>query len=1086
MRVAVLGPLSLTDGADQQIEVGGPRLRMLLVRLALEANRIVPTEALIDGLWGTQPPVDATNALQSLVSRLRKTGLAKRIESYPAGYSLAATEVDADTFERLAAEGSRLLKQNDVVRAAEVLTRALDLWRGPALVDVADAPFAAAAVARLAELRLTALEDRIEADIRRGHEVDVIAELHALTRENPLRERLTALLIRALRKTGRQADALAAYETARQNLAAELGVDPSPELQEAHLSLLRSTPAEVPNSGTRLPAQLTSFVGRAHELGELEGMLDRDRLITLVGPGGAGKTRLATEAASRIADRVWFVHLAGLREAVDVPVALVTELGLGDSTVTDNPRRWHRSVDVMTRLLDALEDRSELIVLDNCEHVVSAVAHLAEALLAGCPRLRILTTSREPLAITGETLFPVGPLELPEEDASAHQAIESAAVRLFLDRARSVRPGFTVDESNVVDVVSICRQLDGLPLALELAAARLRSMTVGQVAERLDDRFRLLAGGSRTSLPRHQTLGAVVEWSWSLLTEAEQTLASRLSVFANPSTLEAITAVCADEALPADDVLYVLASLVEKSLVEAGEGPDGPPRYRMLQTVKAFAAERLGDTEQVMNRFARWVMVTTEHADPLLRGPDQVQWLKMLDAERENVVAAVRYAVDQGDAETSFRIVHSWAWYWLVRQGIFGETLTEQILPIGRMLQLEDRAPQHTVVLIRMLSVLGGIEEPRWHEINRIVELCRAGYEKASPLTVLMETTGLGMLGDFAGAGVAFRHALRNPDPWARASVVLGGAIMAENLGQFEQSKRWHTAAIRRFRKIGDRWGLSMALNGLAVHRSTIGDIAGAIELHTEARALELELGQLPDPAMTTSRLAEQYYRLGDLDRARSELERLVALTAKTGQRAITMGVLARLSLVARASGDLVGARAHVTAARRELRNWPENLSDPFCAWVGIVEGLLLVSEGDLARAKVVVAEALDVTTSGIGYITEARQDLEKNRLIAAEALDAVQHGIGYMRDAQSISDVGECLAVVVAAEGDLRAAARLLGASAAIAGALDVGSPENLALLAKFGPAEHEILAQARKLPPDKALEVLRQGVSVPPPETP
>ncbi|WP_185845727.1 BTAD domain-containing putative transcriptional regulator [Kibdelosporangium aridum] len=1084
MRVAVLGPLRLTDTADQEIEVGGPRLRMLLVRLALEANRIVPTEALIDSLWGTQPPVDATNALQSLVSRLRKTGLAKRIESYPAGYSLAATEVDVDTFERLAAEGGRLLKQNDVVQAAEVLTRALDLWRGPALVDVADAPFTAAAVARLAEVRLTALEDRIEADIRRGHEV--IVELQALAREHPLRERLTALLIRALRKAGRQADALAAYETARQNLATELGVDPSPELQEAHLALLRSTPAEVPNNGSRLPAQLTSFVGRGQELSELEGMLARDRLITLVGPGGAGKTRLATEAASRTVDRVWFVHLAGLREAVDVPAALVTELGLGDPAVTENPRSWHRSVDVTTRLLDALEDRSELIVLDNCEHVVSAVAHLTETLLAGCPRLRILTTSREPLAITGETLFPVGPLELPEENASARQAVERAAVRLFLDRARSVRPGFTVDESNVVDVVSICRQLDGLPLALELAAARLRSMTVGQVAERLDDRFRLLAGGSRTSLPRHQTLGAVVEWSWSLLTEAEQTLASRLSVFANPSTLDAITAVCADDRLPAHDVLYVLASLVEKSLVEAGEGPDGPPRYRMLQTIKAFAAERLVDTERVMTRFAGWVMAATEHADPLLRGPDQVQWLRMLDAERENVVAAVRYAVDRGDAETSYRIVHSWAWYWLVRQGIFGETLTEQILPIGRMLQIEDRAPQHTVVLIRMLSVLGGVEEPRWHEIARIVELCRAGYEKASPLTVLMEATGLGMLGDFAAAGVAFRRALRNPDPWARASVVLGGAIMAENLGQVEQSMRWHTAAIRRFRKIGDRWGLAMALNALAVHRSTMGDMAGAIELHTEARMLELELGQLPDPAMTSSRLAEQYYRLGDLDRARSELERLVTLTVENGQRAVTMAVLVRLSLVARASGDLAGAWAHVAAARRELRHWPENLSDPFSGWIGIAEGLLLVSEGDLARAKAVVAEALEVTTSGIGYITEARRDLQKNRLIAAEALEAFQQGAIYMRDAQGIADVGECLAVVVAAEGDLTAAARILGASAAIAGALDVGSPENRALLDKFGPAEHEILAAARKLPPDEAIVVLKQGVSAPPAETP
>lgn len=537
----MLGPLCLTDTADQEIEVGGPRLRMLLVRLALEANRVVPMEALIDGLWGTQPPTDATNALQSLVSRLRKTGLAKRIESYPAGYALAATEVDAEEFERLAAEGSRLLKRNETAQAAQVLAAALELWRGPALVDVADAPFAAAAVARLAELRLTALEDRIEADILRGHEADVIVELYALTRDHPLRERLTALLIRALRQAGRQADALTAYETARQNLAAELGVDPSPELQEAHLALLRSPPAEIPAGGTRLPAQLTSFVGRRHEMTELATLLDRERLVTIVGPGGAGKTRLATEAASRAASRVWFVHLAGLREAVDVPLALAAALGLGDVRVAEKPQVWQPHKDVMTRLLEALADRSELIVLDNCEHLVTAVALLAETLLAACPRVRILATSREPLTITGETLFPLGPLDLPAENATADQVVRSAAVRLFTDRARSVRPGFTVDGTNIDAVSAVCRQLDGLPLALELAAARLRSMTVGQVAERLDDRFRLLTGGSRTSLPRHQTLGAVVEWSWSLLTPAERTLAGRMSVFANPSTLEAVT-----------------------------------------------------------------------------------------------------------------------------------------------------------------------------------------------------------------------------------------------------------------------------------------------------------------------------------------------------------------------------------------------------------------------------------------------------------------------------------------------------------------------------------------------------------------
>ncbi|MBE1466055.1 BTAD domain-containing putative transcriptional regulator [Kibdelosporangium phytohabitans] len=1058
MRVAVLGPLCLTDTADREIEVGGPRLRMLLVRLALEANRIVPVEALIDGLWGAQPPADATNALQSLVSRLRKTGLAKRIESFPAGYSLAATEVDAEQFERLAAEGSRLLKRNEAANAAEVLRTALALWRGPALVDVTEAPFAAAAVARLAELRLTALEDRIEADILRGHEADVIVELYALTRDHPLRERLTALLIRALRTAGRQADALAAYETARQNLAAELGVDPSPELQQAHLALLRATPAEIPNNGTRLPAQLTSFVGRQHEMTELEALLGRDRLVTLVGPGGAGKTRLATEAASRAANRVWFVHLAGLREAVDVPAALASALGLGDSRVSEKRQVWHPQTDVTTRLLEALADRSELVVLDNCEHLVSAVAHLAETLLAACPRLRILATSREPLTINGETLFPLGPLDLPGENASAEQAAGSAAVRLFLDRARSVRPGFTVDDGNVGSVVAVCRQLDGLPLALELAAARLRSMTVGQVAERLDDRFRLLTGGSRTSLPRHQTLGAVVEWSWGLLAPAERTLASRMSVFANPSTLEAIVAACAAGDLAADDVLYVLASLVEKSFVEAGEGADGVPRYRMLETVKAFAAARLVDAERTRTRFIAWVMGMVEEAEPMLRGHDQVRWLRFLDAERDNVIEAVRLAVDRDDADASFRILAAWTWYWLLRQGVFGEALTEQVLPLARMQLMEHRAPDGPRLLYRMLTVMGGVEQPDPAQIATVLELCHSEQAKAMPLAAMIETVALAMTHEFDGADVAFRRSLRHPDKWTRAVVAFGGAMAAENLGDLARAKRWQEASIRRFRTIGDRWGLAMALNALAEIRSTGGDIAGAIELHEEALRVEVELGPSMDPAMTRSRLAEQHYRMGDLDEAYRVLVRMAEVSQNQGQRAVTVAIVIRLCAVLRARGDLAQARARLDTTRNELVDWPDSMNDPLRCWLGVVEARQYTAEGKLAEAW----------------------------RAAADAVAATDRNAGYLRDAQSVADVAEAMATIAAAAGDLVFAARLLGASAAIAGALDVGSPDNLAVLGKFGPAEQEVLAEARKMTQDEATRLIKEGVPVPPPGTP
>jgi predicted ATPase/DNA-binding SARP family transcriptional activator len=1057
----MLGPLSLRDGADQEIEVGGARLRMLLVRLALDAGRIVPSESLIDGLWGEQPPSDAMNALQSLVSRLRKAGIAKQLESHSVGYSLAATEVDVHTFERLAVEGSRLLRNDQVTRAAEILREALDLWRGPALVDVADAPFAAPAVARLADLRLTALEDRIDADIRRGREGDVIVELYALAREHPLRERLAGLLIRALHLAGRQADALNAFETVKRALADELGVDPSQELRDIHVSVLRSAPAKTPANGTVLPAQLTSFVGRHNELTELGKLLEEGRLVTLVGPGGAGKTRLATEAAIKAGanERVWFVPLAGLRESVDVPLALASALGLGDTRLSESRQIWStRAGDVTKRLVDALGDRADLVVLDNCEHLISAAAHLADVLLAGCPRLRIMTTSREPLAITGETLLPVGPLELPEENAPVGQAAERAAVRLFLDRAAAVRPGFVMDAGNAADIVAICRQLDGLPLALELAAARLRSMTVRQVAERLHDRFRLLSGGSRTSLPRHQTLGAVVEWSWGLLTDVERTLATRLSVFASAATLEAIAAVSADDELRQSDVLYVLASLVEKSLVEAQEGQDGLPRYRMLQTVRAYAAQRLTEPDEIRKRFTDYVLELVEDIEPRLRGPEQVHYLSTMDAERDNVIEAVRIAVDNRDGDTSARIAAGWTWYWMLRQGVFGESLSEQVMPIDRIMLLEADAPPDTRVMLRMLQLAGGAGEPALEHVSELIELC-AGLSQSRryPLLVIIESAAYALKGDLPNAKASFRRSLRHPDPWARAVVVVAGALAAENNGEIDQAERWFRFAIRRFRRLGDRWGLMMALNGLSGIRSVRGDLAAARTGVAEAMRIEIELGPLPLPPMACGRLAEVRYREGDLDGALRDLDQALVISLEQGQQAVAMVNLCRLSGVARARGDLAGARAHIEQAKALLVGRSDAPGDPMIAWTHMAEIPVLVAEGKPAEAK-------------------AR---------AAVALSGVRRG--FMIDYQTVATIGEALAGVAAHEGDLIHAARLLGASASVRGALDVGSPDVLALLDKFGDEERAALAEGRTLSKQDAVRLFEESASAPPvPEAP
>jgi len=471
------------------------------------------------------------------------------VESFPTGYRLAvaAETVDAVRFEALALAGREQLGR-DPGRARALLGEALALWRGPALADAGGAGFAAPAVARLDGLRLQALEDRVEADLTAGATDRLVAELEELVAAHPLSERLGAQLLRALALQGRQADALGAYERLRARLADELGIDPSPELQAVHVAVLRGelapkAPATTPTgplqtvpdgpppatARTNLRAPITSFVGRGDDLTRIMTAFAGARLVTLTGPGGAGKTRLAAEAGARLLERmpdgVWIVELGSVVDPVDLPQAVLSLFGARELRLLATPGT--AAVPPLDRLVEALGGRELLLVVDNCEHLVAAAAALVDHLLARCPRLSVLATSREPLGIAGEVLHPVGPLAVPEEDVSPAEALASPAVRLLADRGAAARPGFAVDQATVGPVLRICRALDGMPLAIELAAAR------------LDDRFRLLADGRRPVAGRHQTLRAVIDWSWELLGGAEQVLLRRLSVFAGGATLEA-------------------------------------------------------------------------------------------------------------------------------------------------------------------------------------------------------------------------------------------------------------------------------------------------------------------------------------------------------------------------------------------------------------------------------------------------------------------------------------------------------------------------------------------------------------------
>src|SRR6185437_14660474 len=646
-------------------DVPGARLRGLLIALALQPGHAVPKATLVDWIWGERPPSDAANALQRLVSRLRKALPEGLVEGQTDGYRLRVEPdaVDAVRFERLVGQA----RNDEDAQRVRLLREALALWRGAAMQDVGLQDSAAfdGAVTRLEGLRLTALEDRFDAEISLGHGAELVAELTDLVAAHPMRERLVAALMRALVATGRVTEALLVYQHTREALADALGVDPSPELSALHVALLRGELGQrEENRKTNLRAELTSFVGKDADVAAVRELIAEHRLTTVIGPGGAGKTRLATETARTLLgdlpDGAWLVDLAAIGADGDVAQAALAGLGLRDALLGGA-----QNAELTDRLIAAIRERESLLILDNCEHVIEAAAAFAYRVLGECRRLRILATSREPLGITGEALWLVEPLALPHGDASPGEIESSPAVRLLRDRAGAVRRDLAVDARTLSTMLRVSRALDGMPLAIELAAARLRTMSLDQLASRLDDRFRLLTSGSRTALPRHKTLRAVVDWSWELLTDAERTVLRRLSVFSGGASLEAAERVCADDAIEQDEVLELLTSLAEKSLLLTED--DGAPRYRMIGTIKEYAADRLaeaGESDLARRAHLAYFTELTEAADPHLRRAEQLDWLATLEAEHDNIGAAMRGALAAGEAQAAMRLAGGAGWYW--------------------------------------------------------------------------------------------------------------------------------------------------------------------------------------------------------------------------------------------------------------------------------------------------------------------------------------------------------------------------------------------------------------------------------------
>ncbi|NKY33096.1 AfsR/SARP family transcriptional regulator [Nocardia speluncae] len=905
MRIEVLGPLRVVAG-DRCVGVGGARARALLIRLALEAGRVVAARTLVESVWPEDIPDHPDAALHSLVARLRRAlPESTMLRAETAGYRLnvPAEAVDAVRFERLAEAGRRDLEAGRYGAAQELLTGALGLWRGDPLADVVHLPFAAAVAVRLDELRLAATEDRIEAVLSGSfpQRSALSVELNQLIAANPLRERLRSLLIRALVASGRQAEALSAYEDYRTVLATQLGTDPGPELRELHLRMLRGD-TEWSHVRGNLRKPLTNVVGREADRRQVGRHFLDNRLVTLVGPGGVGKTRLATATGARLDIPVWLVELGPVARPDDVPRAVLAALGLRDAA------------DAISRLVETLANRETAVILDGCEHVVEAAAQLTAELLGRCPRLRVLATSREPLGITGEVLFAVAPLEA------------GPATQLFTERARAVRPDFVPND----DVDRICRRLDCMPLAIELAAVRLRSMSIETLTAGLDDRFRLLTGGSRTAPPRHRTLRAVVEWSWDLLTDTERAAADQAAVFPGSFSGEAAEYV----GLTAD----ALHALVDKSLLEYAGG-----RYRMLDTIREFGVEQLATTGRMAAAHAAhaaYFLELAERAELHLRGSGQLSWLTRLDAERDNFNAALACAADEEDSDTAIRLGAALGQFWAVH-GDHAEATGK----LHTVLSMSGPAPAEARLRAIAAYLLNATFAGSLGAAAATVERPDPTHDPTAAFICALLALATGNTDD--GLAALEPH-LPHPDPWMRGMLWFTRSLLHGAAGRTDSSRLDITAAIEGFRGCGERWALSLSLMSLAAASTAGGDTAEALITLDEAALLSRELGTHDGQQAW---LAMVRIDAGDIDNARKQLSEV--LTGGTAGHEIT---LARISLadLARHDGDLAKAKRHLGYAA-DAADPPER------ALYAAGAGYLAAATGDFIAAARYLREARDI-----------------------------------------------------------------------------------------------------------------------------
>ena len=927
--IRILGPI-VAYADDTALNLGGMRERALLALFALSPAETLSTDRLIDELWGEDLPANPANALQALVSRLRRSVGADLILTRPPGYMLdvAPEAVDAVRFRSLVESGK--------------FREALDLWRGTPLADFPFAEFALRERSALEELYLLAVEGRIAADLEQGGGAELVPELEELVAAHPLRESLRASQMLALYRSGRQAEALRAYTAAREVLGEELGIEPGPKLKAMEEAILIQDPKLGGASPTRrsmLPARLASFVGRDQEMIDVAKSFETSRLVTLTGAGGAGKTSLAIEVGrtleSDYPEGVWLIELAPVVDPTLVADAVVTALQI--EQVASLGGGGSEGIDATELVVEYLRGRRALLIMDNCEHVIEASAALAETVLLACPSVEVMATSRDRLGIPGELLWRV-----PSLDSS------SVAVDLFIDRAQAVNPAFSPDPDDMAVIAEICARIDGMPLAIELAAARVRSLPVAEINRRLESDIGVLSGGPRSATHRQQTLRGTIDWSYQLLDAQEADLFASLSLFHGSFALGAAEAVASDKV---DDVLGSLERLIDSSMV----APVAAGRYRMLETLRVYAGEKLADANAGMRRLLNFFIAASDGAEEGLQGPEQLDWLDRIEADHDTMRATLDWSVEHAPAR-GLALAARLGWFWFLR---------------GNAAEARDR-------LEVLLRAAGG-------------DAAAKDRGDGSFFMALCASEGEHRPADFAAARDAYAEAgdvrgLVN----TTAMLAAWDTDASKTVGLIEEATELAVEA-------GYDWGLGLILFLRAGYATVINDYAATVELAGAAAKTFAKLGDRWGQGYSFYSLGTALRALGEYDRAVDALTQSLEYARPMRLRREMAPVMSELGSIATMRGDYEGAERWLTEAQRYADEVP------FAGSQGMVRnarGKLARIRGDLDEARRSHEEALMLyehghahsglayTYSCLGFTAEMAGDLDAAKAHHAAAME--------------------------------------------------------------------------------------------------